>query len=371
VPVACDLAVVDRGAMTVTVDEEGRTRLKERYVVSAPLAGYVARITLKPGDPVAAGRTVLASISATDPSLLDERALAQAEAKVRSAEAAVSRAEAELAGARTEEELARARFERVRAAAESGAATPQEVEDERLLLRTSEFARDAARFALDVAGYDLEQARAGLVQHTGAVRGDGAVFAVPSPISGKVLRVLHESAGVVVPGQPLVEVGSISDLEVEIDVLSDQAVRVRPGRRVSIERWGGAVPLAGVVRVVEPSGFMKVSALGVEEQRVNIIVDLIDAPETLGDNFRVEARIAVWETASAVRVPVGALFRGPDGGWAVYAVEDGRSRRRAVTVGERSDRFAEVLDGLQPGTTVVIFPSDRVADGVRVRAAER
>jgi HlyD family secretion protein len=372
-PVPCDIAQVDQGPLVVTVDEDGRTRLKERYIVSAPLAGRADRITLKPGDAVAAGTTLLARISATDPSLLDERTRAQAEARVRTSEAAISRAEPELARCQAEVDHMRAEYERFRNALTSGASSVKEVEDELVMLRTAEHTRDAARFALQMAKYELEQARAALLQGSESGGADGtrseAAFDVRSPITGKVLRVLHESAGIVAPGDALIELGSLTDLEVELDVLSDQAVRVRPGQRVSLERWGGDKPLGGVVRVVEPSGYMKVSALGVEEQRVNVIIDLLDPPDgrsSLGDNFRVEARIVVWETPDAVRVPIGALFRS-GGEWAVYVAEAGRVALRTVTIGERSSHAAQVMEALRPGDDVIVYPSDRVADGVRVQ----
>lgn len=373
VPVPCDIAVVDQGPLVVTVDEDGRTRLKERYMVSAPLAGRTERITLKPGDAVTAGATLLTRISATDPSLLDERARAQAEARVLASEATVSRAEPELARCEAEVEHVRAEYERIRTASTSGASSVKEMEDELIMLRTAEHARDVARFSLLVAKYELEQARAALLQGSGSGQAvgsrSGAAFEVRSPITGKVLRVMQESAGVVAPGDPLVELGSLSDLEIEVDVLSDQAVRVRAGQHVSLERWGGERPLRGVVRVVEPSGYMKVSALGVEEQRVNVIIDLLDPPEaraSVGDNFRVEARIVVWETPDAVRVPVGALFRtGTE--WTVYLVEAGRVKLRTVKIGERSSQAAQVMEGLRPGDYVIVYPSDRVMDGVRVK----
>lgn len=371
VPVPCDIAAVDRGPLVVTVDEDGRTRLKERYVVSAPIAGRTDRITLKPGDAVTVGSTLLVRISATDPSLLDERSKAQAEARVRTSEAAVSRAQPDLERCQAEVDHVQAEYERLRTASASGAVGVNEVEDELLLLRMAERTRDSARFDLQIAKYELEQATAALLQRSGGAEGSRSdtAFEVHSPITGKVLRVMRESESVVFPGDSLIELGSLADLEVELDVLSDQAVRVHPGQRVSLDRWGGAKPLGGVVRVVEPSGYMKVSALGVEEQRVNVIIDMLDPPDaraSLGDNYRVEARIAVWETPDAVRVPVGALFRSGEE-WAVYVAEAGRARLQAVKIGERSSKAAEVITGLSPGENVIVYPSDRVRDGVRVQ----
>jgi HlyD family secretion protein len=371
-PVRCDIEAVSRGPLLVTVDEDGKTRLKDRYIISAPISARLERITLKPGDSVVAPATILARLTAVQPHLLDERARAEAAAKVKASEAAVSRGEFELARAEAELAHIRTEYERVRTAAAAKAVSAQELDDELVLLRTAEHAKDAARFSVQMALFELEQAKAALHFGGGSENNSdtppNTPFEIPSPITGKVLRVLRENAGVVNMGDPLLELGSLEHLEIEIDVLSDQAVRVKPGASVTLERWGGDRPLAGVVRVVEPSGYMKVSALGVEEQRVNVIIDFVDPPEaraTLGDNFRVEAKIAVWETADAIRVPLGALFRHQDS-WAVFLARDGRAVRQPITIGERSTQFAQVLQGLAAGDRVIVFPSDKVADGGRI-----
>ena len=355
--------------MRVTVDEDGRTRLKDRYVVSAPIAGRAERITLRPGDEVLANDTTLVRIAPAEPALLDVRSRTEAEARVAASAAAVNRAMPEVARAQAQLDHARVQYGRVADAARSGAGTAKETDDALLVLRISEQAHAAAKFSLEIARYELEQARAALVQATGADVDDGNLYDVRSPISGKVLRVMRESAGVVSSGDPLLEVGSLDGLEIEVDVLSEQAVRILPGAPVSIEGWGGATPLRGRVRLVEPSGFVKVSALGVEEQRVNVIIDFLDPPETrptLGDNFRVRARITVWESPDVVLVPTGALFRDGDD-WAVFVVEARRATPRRIAVGQRSAAIAEVLDGLAVGEAVVLFPSDKVREGVRVR----
>lgn len=369
--VPCDIESVKRGTLTVTVDEDGRTRLKERYIVSAPLPGYAGRIALKSGDPVVAGTTSLVRIVPREPTLLDERTRAQAEARVRASEAAVSRAVPELARCEAELEHVRAEYERLRSALELGAASVQEFENERILLTIAENAAESARFALDISVFELEQARAALLQNTGpaiANRSSEQAYEILSPITGKVLRIYHESSGIVNAGDPLIELGSLSDLEVEVDVLSDQAVRVRPHQRVLLQGWGGEQSLRGVVRTVEPAGFTKVSALGVDEQRVNVIIDFLDSQEeraNLGIGFRIQARIIVLEMQDVVQVPVGALIRHRDG-WAVYVAEAGRARLRPVTIGERASRYAQVLSGLGIDEQVIVYPSDRVQDGVRV-----
>lgn len=381
-PVPCDVARAERRTLVVVVEEDGRTRLKERYVVSAPLGGVMERVALKPGDPVERGATVLTRIAAGDPTLLDDRAKAQAEALVRVCEAAFARADSDVSRADAELAHVEAEFKRMSEAKELGGVSPFEFENERVLLSTTREAVAMARFARTMAQYELEQARAALLQHSGEGEGAGAgegeaeggaqgrTLEIRSPISGKVLRVVRESAGTVASGDQLVELGSLDELEIEIDVLSDQAVRVRPGQRVRIDRWGGERPLEGVVRKVEPSGFMKVSALGVEEQRVNVIVDFVDSRDarpTLGDGFRVEAGIVVLEKPDVLRVPVGALIRS-GGSWAVFVVEQGMARLRAVKIGERSGQLAEVVEGLAQGETVVVFPSDQVTDGCRIAA---
>ena len=369
-PVLVDVGRVSRGAMRVTVDEDGRTRIRERYLVAAPLAGRVSRITLKPGDPVEAGKTVLARIDPSDPALLDPRARAEAQAKVSAAEAALEQAGA--AVQRTSAALEQAQTETLRLRQLQGKATGQEHELEIAITTEAIRAAEAKAgvFARDIARFELEQARAALVRTHPVAEGqaDDWRFDIAAPISGRVLRVLHESAGVVTPGTPLIEVGDPQDLELEIDVLSSDGVAVRPGAPVSIEHWGGPAPLRGVVRLVEPAAFLKVSALGVEEQRVNVIIDLVDPPEArtgLGDAFRVEARIVTWESSDVLRVPASALFRTAQS-WAVYAVVNGRAQRRAVELGRRNSNDAEVVSGLAEGEEVILYPGDRVREGARV-----
>lgn len=371
-PVPVDTAAVRRGPLQVTVDEEGRTRIKERYIVSAPLSGRLERITLDPGDQVVAGETPLAAIEPVDPALLDPRALAEAQARVRAAEAALRRADPELAAAQAALEFAQSELRRTREAASRGAATADELEQAILLERTRTEELRAAQFAQEIARYELELARAALLQ-TESPQDAASVelprFEIRSPITGSVLRVLQESAAVVSPGTPLIELGDPRDLEIEVDVLSRDAVRIEPGDRVILEHWGGDHPLEGVVRLVEPSGFTKISALGVEEQRVNAIIDFAPSENPLpglGDAFRVEARIVVWEEDDVLQVPNGALFR-HQGDWAVYTLEGGRARLRTIRIGQRNQLQTQVLEGLTEGDAVILHPSDDVADRVRVR----
>ncbi len=367
-----DTAVVDRGRMAVTLDHEGRTRVHDRYVVSAPLPGRVLRVELRPGDPVKARDTVLATFAPAAPSLLDARSLAEARSRVRVAEAALGRARAERDQAGVASEFAQSESRRIRNLADQGVASIQQREaaDAEALARAR--ALDAANSAVEMALRDVETARASLVEPTGDGRQNptaGArALSLRSPIDGVVLQRFQESEAVVPQGQPLVEVADLSTLEVMADFLSADAVRITPGMPVLIEQWGGGTPLKGRVTRVEPSAFLKISALGVEEQRVWVIVGFDDPPsawQTLGDGYRVEARVIVWEQDDVVRLPASSLFRQGEG-WAVFVVESGRARLRGVRIGQRNGTTAETLDGLKVGERVVVHPSDRTADGVRV-----
>jgi HlyD family secretion protein len=371
-PVDVDVAAVTRGALQVTVDEDGRTRIKERYVVSAPLAGRQARITLRPGDPVTAGQSPLTVIEPSDPALLDERSRAEAEARVKATESGTKRAQAALDQARVAHDYAKAELARAQPLVGTSGVSRQAFEDLQLKERlTAERLREA-QFALQIANFELEQAQSALIRTRPRSPGDEATwrFEIRSPISGRVLRVFQESSTVVTPGTRLLELGDPSDLEVEIDVLSADAVRVKPGAKVRFEHWGGGEPLWGRVRLVEPAAFLKVSALGVEEQRVWVIADFTDPYEkrkALGDAYRVEARIVVWEGENVLKVPAGALFRQGDR-WAVYVLENGKARLRHVRTGQSNGLETEVHDGLSANERVVVHPSDKIQDGVAVQS---
>lgn len=370
-PIAIETAVVRRGPLQVTVDHEGRTRIKERYVVSAPLSGRLSRVELHPGDPIKAKETVLASIAPADPALLDPRARAEAEARVKAAEAAEHRALPDLERARAADQMARSDLERAQQLRGSGAISHQEFENAELKARTAAEELKSAEFALQIAAFELEQARA--VLNPGDHPDSGTHFEIRSPVNGEVLRVFQESESIVQPGTQLVEVGDPRDLEMEIDVLSTDAVKIKPGDKVIVEHWGGPAPLLGRVRVVEPAAFLKISALGVEEQRVNVIADFIDPPEkraTLGDAYRIEARIVISEAADVLKIPASALFREGEE-WAVFAVEGGRAKLRAIQVDRRNDLEAEVLSGLRENESVIIHPGDQLHDGVRIHSPKK
>lgn len=368
-PTEVDLGTVTTGRMRVTVDEEGKTRIRDRYTVMAPLSGQMRRVELKPGDEATQGQTVLTTIEPTDPALLDARSIASAKARVAAAKASKQQTGQMLEKARVSLEFAEGEFKRTRKSYESSGTSEQHLREADTLLRTRQLELKAAQFAEQIANFELEQAEAALLQvQPPSASNEPPRLVVPSPITGVVLGVLRESAGVVTAGTPLVELGDPKNLEVVVQVLSRDAVAVNPGAEVILEHWGGDQPLHGRIRRVEPSGFTKISALGVEEQRVNVLLDFIDpfeARRNLGDGFRVEARIVVWQHESVLKVPAGALFR-QDGEPAVYVVDNGVARLRTVQIGRSNALEAEVLAGLGDGDRVVMHPSDKVKDGGRV-----
>jgi HlyD family secretion protein len=364
-----ETATVAQRPLAITVEEEARTRVKERYVIHAPVAGFLRRIDLDVGDPASKDAAV-AALDPMLPAVLDPRSRAEAEARVASARAELQRREAGARQAEAEAELAASEFRRVEGLLERRLVSQREFDQAQADLRAREAARRAAASAVQVGRYDLEAARAAL-RYTAAGDGGKAVGTVSlrSPVEGRVLKLHEESAGVVAAGQPLLEVGDPGELEVESEVLSKDAVRIEPGGQVLLERWGGEAALEGIVRTVEPTGFTKISALGVEEQRVRVIVDIVSPPaewRRLGDGYRVEARFIVWEKPDALTVPTSALFR-RDGGHAVFVVDGGRARVRPVVPGQGSGLLTEIVEGLEAGETVVVHPGEAIADGVRVR----
>jgi HlyD family secretion protein len=369
-PVPVDAAHVMRAPMQVSVDEEGKTRIRDRYVVSSPLTGRLRRITLDPGDAVTAQQTILAIIEPTNPELLDARALAEAEARVRAAEAAVRQADAGMERARIAYDFAENELTKITNAFEGGAANPRELDNAQTKDRTASEEYRAAQFGREIASFELEVARSALLYAQGETEiDDRARMALQSPIDGVVLRVMQESVAVVMPGTPLIEVGNPTDLEVVIDVLSTDGVNIEPGQRVIIEHWGKPAPLAGVVRLVEPSAFTKISALGIEEQRVNVIADFV-TPEleraSLGDGFRVEAKIVIWEHDAVLQIPTSAAFRTGEQ-WSVFLINvDDVVTMRAIETGRRSGRTTEVLDGLVEGDRVILHPSDQLSEGTHI-----
>lgn len=364
---AVEIVAATRRPLTVTIDEDGHTRVRERFVVASPVSGELRRIALKPGDRVAAGQMV-ASIHPAAPVMLDARSRAEAEAAALGAESARSRLEAERGRAATALARATQVAEHTRTLAAAGAVPRDELEARMAEQRAAEDALRAADFAIAQAKHDLDVARARLAP--AAAAGGGRDVLVSAPVSGVVLKLLQESQAVVAAGQPLVEIGDPARLEIVTDFLSSDAVRMHPGSEILVEQWGGPEVLKGRVRRIEPSGFTKISALGVEEQRVNVISDFEAVPAALGDGFRVEVRVIVWHKDDVLTIPQGSLFR-LGTAWAVYVVDGGRARIRQVTIGQRGDSVAEVLNGLDAGTTVVLYPPDTLKDGDRVESRPR
>ena len=360
-----DVGTVQSGPLRVTIDEEGETRIRRRFVVSTPVAGRVLRIDLEPGDPIKRGG-VVARVQPEPPALLDARTRAEAEAAVVAARAAMNRSRAEESGARAARDLAQTELRRARELDAAGLTTRQALEMQESQARTAEEDARAAAFAVAAAEAELERARARLRPTTSI--SSSAVVDLSAPIDGVVLKRFRESESVVPAGETLVEIGDPRDLEVVSDLLSTDAVRVAPGARVLIADWGGDRDLEARVRRVEPSGFTKVSALGVEEQRVNVVMDFKDPADAwakLGDAYRVEVRIVDWESDRVVKIPTSALFRQSEA-WAVFVVREGRAIRTTVDIGHRSGLEAELKAGLSEGTSVVIHPGDTLQNGAKV-----
>jgi HlyD family secretion protein len=357
-----DVAEVVQRPMEVTIDEEGETRVRERFTVSAPVAGRLLRIDLEPGDAVVAGTTVVARVAPAASPLLDARTESESAAAVQAAAAAVEQATAERARAAAILDHARQSRDRTRQLESGGAVARADLDAAEAAAREAESAVAAATAALDRAKRDVEVVRARL---RSPVR-TGRPVDVVAPVSGVVLTRRRESESVVAAGEPLMDLGDPADVELIVDLLSTDAVRVTSEAVVRVVGWGGDAPLTGRVRRIEPSAFVKVSALGVEERRVNVIVDLDPPPQDcrLGDGYKVEARIVVW-SGTAATVPVGALFRRGEQ-WAVFVESGGRASLRSITVGERNADVAQVLGGLQPGDRVVLHPPDTLSDGGRV-----
>jgi HlyD family secretion protein len=367
-PVPVDMAVLERGNLRVTIDEEGMTRVRERYVVSAPVAGRLQRVELEPGDAVTARRTPLATFYPATPTLLDTRTRAETEARTKAAQAARDQARVTLQRARDEVTFNQSELARQRQVAKFGGITDERLAAVELESRMKEAQMKAAELALQAAEHELEAARALLQQVVNPPAGTaGGALTLRSPIDGIVLRVLQESEALVAAGTPLIEVGNPGQLEVVADLLSTDAVRVQPGFPVEVSGWGGETSLRGQVRLVEPAGFTKISALGVEEQRVNVLIDFEDphGAKKLGDRYRVDVSVSIWERAGVLKIPTSALFRvGND--WAAFAVRDGKAVESSVRIGQRNAIEAEVVSGLTEGDEVIVHPGDTVEDGVAV-----
>ncbi|MCA9691152.1 MAG: HlyD family efflux transporter periplasmic adaptor subunit [Myxococcales bacterium] len=374
-PVQVELGATTRGAMQVAVEEDGRTRVQDRYTVTAPLAGNVARIELRPGDTVEEGQ-VIARMEPSAAPLLDARSRGELQARSLAAEASLRQAEAHAKRAEATRAYSSEQLDKTRKLVERGSVAGNELDQAELAATNAARDHESARFGVRVARYELKVAKATLARadqrEKGGEKGgdteDVEQIEIKAPVAGKVLSVLRKSEGAVAQGAALLELADPQALELVVDVLTSDAVKIAPGDEVHIVRWGGDAALRGHVRLVEPAAFTKISALGVEEQRVNAVIDLDDPPEkwtALGDGYRIEAAIVVWEAENVLQVPSSALFRrGQD--WAVFVVEAGVAKLRPITIGHRNGLSVEVLEGLGDSEQVILHPGDRVVDGVAV-----
>lgn len=371
-PLELDVVTASRGSLRVTVNEDGKTRIREKFVVSAPVSGKLLRLELHAGDEVHIGETILAVIEPSDPSLLDPRARTEAKARVRAAEASKLRAQEILKKAKESHELAKREYDRHVKAFERGAVPESQFDAVKYKERIAAADVRSAEFGLKVAQFEVELAKAALIR-IAPVESSGdraaATMMIRAPVSGRVLRVFQESASVVQPGTNILELGDPRDLEMEIDVLSTDAVRIQKGAKVEVRHWGGQGLLHGIVKVVEPSAYLKVSALGVEEQRVNVIAEFTDPlkrRKQLGDGYRIEARIVVSHAKDVVKVPSGVLFR-EGNEWYVFRVLEGRAQKRCVVIGATDGLETVILEGVSVGDDLVLHPTDKVVDGVAVK----
>ena len=363
-PIGVDVAPVTIGPLVVTVDEDGETRAHDRYVVSAPVAGRVSRIELHEGDSIKEAQ-VVAEIW---PLPLSARERDEQLARIASSEALSREATEQVRRAKIEHKQAQRERERMQTLVRDGFVSPQAAEQTIVAESISANALDAVRFRARSAAAELRAAKAAQLA-IAAKPGSRAAVRLESPVSGKVLRIPEKSERVVAPGTPLLILGDADKLEIVIDVLSTEAVRIKPGMPVLIEGWGGDEPLQATVSVVEPYAFTKVSALGVEEQRVNVVADFVGTHAALADAYRVEARVVIWRSDNALKVPASALFRKQDG-WAAFVFDDGRALLRDVTTGQRTAFEVQVLSGLEAGESMILHPSNDIADGTRVRMRE-
>ena len=382
-PIGVDLVTATNGPMEVTVDDEGKTQVRHVYTVSAPIAGKVLRISHPSGeqgisrhvgDTVVADETVVAVMQPTTPGFIDVRSREQLEAELTAADAAVKQGEAEVRRIEAALAFSRTELQRARTLARSQNISPQALDKATLEVDVNEAALASAKAQVELRRSMRTSAAARLMNPSSAPKPADAACCIQirAPVTGRILKIIQESEAAVPAGAPLVEIGDPLDLEVAVDLLSTDAVQIAPGAPVRIDGWGGPAVQGRVTRV-DPAGFLKISALGIEEQRVRTTIDFVDTAEAwsrLGHEFRVLVHVTVWKADSALTVPIGALFRKGDD-WAVFAAKDGRARTTLVKIGRRNNRMAEVLSGISPGIQVVLHPSDRIRDGIAIEDRER
>ena len=368
-PIQVDAIAAKKGPMRVTVDEEGKTRVRDRFVISAPVAGYLRRVELDVGDSAVKGQ-VIAELEPLRSTVLDPRSRAEALAALSAARAALNAAKENAQAAAASADYARKNLERQKRLYDSGYVAKDSLDQADADAKRTAANRLAADASVKSARADVERAQSTLGHSPAEGTADhDRIVAIRAPVDGSVLKIHHESEGAVNAGEPLIDIGDPRKLEIKVEVLSADAVAIQPGSTVYFERWGGDFPLTGTVRTVEPEAFTKVSSLGVEEQRVLVIADITSLPEEwkrLGDEYRVEASFIIWEGKNVLQVPASSLFRKGEG-WAVFVVDGGRARIRPVKIGHRNGLTAEITEGLSEQDRVISHPDDRVRDGVRVR----
>jgi HlyD family secretion protein len=360
-PTKVETARVTRGPLRVTVDEEGEARAHDRFVVAAPIAGRLTRVELHDGDTISLNQVV----AVINPLPIGQRERAEITARVQSAEALKRSADEAVEHARADHEQAKRDLRRAEDLVEGGVISRQSLEQARNAESISKSELEAARFKAQAAASDVNVAKAGLIAVESGQSGASRLVTLRSPVRGRVLRVIEKSERVVTSGTPIITVGDARKLEIVVDLLSTDAVKVEPGAAMLLENWGGESPIRARVRSVEPSAFTKVSALGIEEQRANVVADFVDPPGPLGDGYRVEARIIIWEAESVLKIPSSALFRHGDG-WSVFVIENGKAIRHEVEIGHTSQFEAQVLSGIEEGAAVIIHPTNQIVDGARV-----
>ncbi len=371
-PLLVDMETVAAGQMVLTVDDEGETQVIDVFVISAPAAGRLRRIEAEPGDEVVAGTTVVAELEPTESQLLDPRTEAEAQAQLNTATSAMALAEAELEKAEAELEFAQSELERARELALKGTISERDLDAAERAFATNRAGLGVAQANMQVRRYELQQIRSRLMSpdELARFREMCRCVTLTSPVDGQVLRVLRDSEGFVQAGEGLVEIGNPESLEILVDLLSTDAVKVKPGLNALVENWGGDEVLRARVRRVEPFGFTKTSALGIDEQRVNIVLDIVSpraAWQALGHGYQVDVRVVLWAEDNVVKVPLTALFRNADD-WAVFVAESGRASKRIVEVGVTNASEAQILSGLTAGERIVVYPGAGLEDGVRIAA---
>ncbi|MCY6382152.1 efflux RND transporter periplasmic adaptor subunit [Hoeflea prorocentri] len=372
-PTAVDTAIVESGSLHVSIDEEGVTRVRDVYAVSSPIAGHLARTTLDEGEVVKANETVIASIFPMEPTFLDERTRAELRAAAEAARSSVALAEVELQRAQTAHDLAKSNYERAEKLARTKTISISQLEHSYSEWELKKAQVSSAEATIKLRKAELASAEARLQQPSTPDNRDPSgdcCVNITAPIDGIVLKVIARSEQTVSPGTLIAEIGDPANLEIVVDLLSSDAARIEPGATVQITDWGGDNDITGTVRTVEPAAFTKVSSLGIEEQRVNVVIDPASVPNNLGHGFRVLARLGIWQDDNVLTVPIAALFR-TGGEWSVFVVSDGKATLRRIKVGQMNNTDAEVTGGLEDGDTVVLYPSDLLEDGSLVEERPR